>query len=165
MTSQQLNDMVFDRTIADVKRVQALTAKLIADTATDDEKAEWLGNPKGAYNAVDLNRVSAAADYLASLLENMGYTVSVDTREWTESDFPTETEMEAYIANIHQLREVLPFAAPDAPKTAAFLTYEGANRIEEILYNLELILIAVQDAYLVRQAQTQFMIAGGLFNA
>ena len=58
---QQLDNLVFDRTQSDVSRVQSLTRKMIAGTATDAEKEEWLGGEmKGAYNAADLNRVGAA---------------------------------------------------------------------------------------------------------
>ena len=56
----ELDNLIFDRTAADVQRVKTLTGKLSAGTATEEEKAEWLAGMKGAYNAADLNRVGAA---------------------------------------------------------------------------------------------------------
>ena len=72
--------------------------------------------------------------------------------------------MTQYLANIAALRDRLPYVAPDAPEDMVGLTYQEANAIEEILYTLEKVLEAMQAAFLPRQANTLFMIAGGVFN-
>ena len=163
---QQLDDLIFDRTQSDVSRVQSLTQKIIAGTATEAEKAEWLGGKmKGAYNAADLNRVGAAVDYLTELLYSLGYNVStIPKQDWVETDIPVQSQMEQYITNIQTLRDCLPYVAPDAPDDMELLTYQEANAIEEILYTLESVLIAMEEAFLLRQSNTLFMIAGGVFN-
>lgn len=339
---QQLDNLIFDRTEADVSRVKTITQKLIGGTATEAEKEEWLsGTMKGAYNAGDLNRVGAAVEYLTETLYSMGYNVptitpkrtvtltnivpnssfeqnsnwnsavydtaqayqgtrssklgsgttvtttgqittpvaghkyygrsyiksqgdiqpsdcrfemyagdgaglnfvfawnqgnfpdwtmrstilTVETvngtsyivrnfvvgavnpcwtdclmiidltksfgagnepeqawcdenipyfdgslellvpKYWSRQEIPTQDQMEQYIENIQLLRDCLPYAAPDAPEDADKLTFEEANHIEEILYTLERVLLAMQENSKLRQANTLFMIAGGVFHA
>lgn len=161
----ELDNLIFDRTQADVNRVKTLTQKLIAGTATDAEKSEWLAGMKGAYNASDLNRVGSAVEYLTETLYSMGYNVpTVPKDDWTETDIPVQSQMDIYINNIHLLRDILPYVAPDAPETAAGLSYQSSNNIEEILYTLESVLLAMKENFKLRQANTLFMIAGGVFN-
>ena len=157
----ELDNLIFDRTAADVQRVKTLTGKLSAGTATEEEKAEWLAGMKGAYNAADLNRVGAAVVYLTERLYALGYTVpAVPKTDWQEGSFPTASAMEQYIENIHLLRDCVPYAPGDAEK----LTFQEANNIEEILHTLERVLLAMQEGFRLRQADTLFMIAGGVFN-
>ena len=73
-------------------------------------------------------------------------------------------QMDIYINNIQLLRDILPYAAPDAPGDAEKLTFQEANNIEGILYTLERVLLAMQEGFRLRQADTLFMIAGGVFN-
>lgn len=163
---QQLGDLIFDRTQSDVSHVQSLTRKMIAGTATDAEKEEWLGGEmKGAYNAADLNRVGSAVEYLTDTLYTMGYNVpTVPKDDWTGTDIPMQSQMDIYINNIQLLRDILPYVAPDAPETVSGLSYQIANNIEEILHTLESVLLAMQENFKLRQANTFFMIAGGVFN-
>ena len=84
---------------------------------------------------------------------------------WSETDIPMQSQMETYLENIQTLRDRLPYVAPDAPADLTGLTYQEANNIEEILYTLERVLLAMQENFLLRQANTLFMIAGGVFNA
>ena len=65
-----IDNLVTDRTQADVERVKALAAKGFA-AMTSDEQAEWLAGMKGAYNASDLNRVGTALNYLAGRLASI----------------------------------------------------------------------------------------------
>lgn len=106
-------ELIIDRTKADVDRVFALRAKGW-EGMTADEKAYWLrGSPielytidgplealdgpvscrdgiiKGAYNAVDLNRVEAAAAYLSELLGQYGYLVPYTPRPEVPAQFIT----------------------------------------------------------------------------
>lgn len=160
-----LNNLVFDRSSSDVSKVKEIAAKLDSGTATPDEVQEWLSGMKGAYNYTDLNRVGAAVEYLTTLLYSLGYNVpTLPVTDWQESDIPFSAQMEQYLANIAALRDRLPYVAPDAPADMTGLTYQEANDIEEILYTLEDVLEAMQAAFLTRQANTLFMIAGGVFN-
>ena len=161
----ELDNLIFNRTQSDVSRVQSLTQKMIAGTATEAEREEWLGGMKGAYNAADLNRVGEAVEYLTDTLQSLGYSITTAPKtDWTEADIPMQSQMETYLENIQTLRDRLPYVAPDAPADMTGLTYQEANNIEEILYTLERVLLAMQENFLLRQANTLFMIAGGVFN-
>lgn len=160
-----LDNLIFDRTAADVQRVKTITAKLVKGTATAEEKAEWLAGMKGAYNAADLNRVGAAVDYLTERFYQLGYNVpAIPKTDWKMGDLPTAFPMAQYIENIRLLRNHIPYVSPNAPEDAEKLTFQEANNIEEILYRLERVLLAMQEGFKLRQANTLFMIAGGVFN-
>ena len=112
-----------------------------------------------------INRVGAAVAYLTARLGSLGYHVNtMPVTDWQEGDIPSPAQMTQYLANIAALRDRLPYVAPDAPEDMVGLTYQEANAIEEILYTLEKVLEAMQAAFLPRQANTLFMIAGGVFN-
>ena len=164
---QQLDDLIFNRTQSDADRVNYL-ASLWQNgtfTGTTTELSEWVSDLKGAYNASDLNRVGSAVEYLTDTLYSMGYNVpTVPKDDWTETDIPMQSQMDIYINNIQLLRDILPYVAPDAPETAAGLSYQSSNNIEEILYTLESVLLAMKENFKLRQANTLFMIAGGVFN-
>lgn len=162
---QQLDNLVFDRTALDVVQLQAVTARLVSGTATAEDRATWLAGMKGAYNYTDLNRVGAAVEYLTALLYSLGYNVGTAAATgWTETDIPNSGQMEQYLNNVKTLRACLPYVAPNAPADMGRLTWQEANAIEEILASLEDVLEAMQAAFLTRQANTLFMIAGGVFN-
>lgn len=67
-----IDTLITDRTQADETRAEQLAAKGWA-AMTTAEREEWLAGPKGAYNATDLNRVTAAIEYLNDKLSSYGY--------------------------------------------------------------------------------------------
>ncbi len=74
--SFDFSSLITDRTQADVSRVEQLSAKIKAGTASESEMAEFNSAAmKGAYNYTDLNRVTAAMDALKAKLEGYGYVV------------------------------------------------------------------------------------------
>lgn len=130
-----LDDLITDRTAADAARVRALADKGY-DAWTAAELAWWRSDPKGAYNASDLNRVGSAVDYVAKRLRSCGISVSVAPRmDWANGDKPNRDEMAAYLADIATLRAALPLrdGTPPAPGGMLGLTWEEANAIESIL--------------------------------
>ena len=69
--------LIYDRTAADVARVNELMRKVRAGSATDAERAEWLGGGmKGAWNASDLNRINDWLAYLTDFLKAQGYSAA-----------------------------------------------------------------------------------------
>lgn len=63
-----IDDLIYDRTQADVDRVYELKGKILAgglSALTDAEKTEYMAGMKGAYNYTDLNRVGQAVSYIA----------------------------------------------------------------------------------------------------
>ena len=152
---QPLDDLIFDRIQADVSLVQMLTRKIIADTATETEKAEWFSGMKGAYNAVDLNRVEGAVEYveghlnalpdvMAGYLSALGVAdavffqvpyeplaLSVKT-DWDMDDIPVLQDMERYLSNVTEVTAAIPIERA-LPETMDNLTWQGANEIERAL--------------------------------
>lgn len=107
-------------------------AETILDTLVFDRTTADLapGNPKGRYNAADLNRVGAAVAYLAGLFRALGYVVTVSPRtDWAETDIPRRSEMEDYIADLHAFRDIptLPTIPPEIPERMDRLTIDGAK--------------------------------------
>lgn len=137
--------LITDRTAADVTRVETLAAKGWAKL-TDAEKAEWNAGMKGAYNASDMNRVGAAVKYVARQLRVMGYAASIDGRtDWTQSDAPTVPDLDAYLADIAALRDVIAVmqTTPSAPELGDGLNYSKDNAIEQILLDFDTLISSI----------------------
>ncbi len=134
---------------------ESLDGLLLADS-TGEALELYSGEQLGAYNAIDLNRVetaveelqeamNAAPEGLQALADSLGVgwdglydmpfgTFDLETRtDWAEADFPTAPEMERYLTNVRQLVTALGLAAEVLPTSMGNLTYQGANRIEEML--------------------------------
>jgi len=98
---------------------------------------------KGFYNIEDLNRVGQDSEYLAELLNQYGYAVTIAPKtNWVMEDFPTEETMATYLDNIRALIEAyyaLP-DTPDLPPDMELLTYSLANAIEENLQDVRTVL-------------------------
>lgn len=114
-----IDNLVTDRTQADVERVKALAGKgFFAMTAV--EQAEWLAGMKGAYNASDLNRVGTALNYLAGRLaplcgKNIQWSAKTD---WSMTDVITAPQAAVYRKQIQDVRDALtyPDGTPADPK-------------------------------------------------
>ena len=118
---------VFDRTLADVQAM----------------------NAKGTYNKEDLNRVIAACDEIAAELTAAGFPVSLtwSRSSWTVANIPTTDEMQNYLDNIATIKAALPNNAPAVPASMAYLDYQGANDIEKILYEIQILVHNIVATY------------------
>lgn len=108
-----LSDLITDRTAADVT----------------------VRTKKGSYNASDMNRVSAAAEYVRGIIRSFGYTLPDGVkRRWAENDIPDAAELDRHLADVLSV-DVLDYAAEKLilPQSMNRLTYEGANTIEKFL--------------------------------
>lgn len=96
---------------------------------------------KGYYNSDDMNRVSAAVDYLAEWFSRLGYTVPghVKGPVWTKQSIPSKSQMEQYRLNVSGLRDTIAVLAstPQTPSTMEKLGFSGANDLEKILADVE----------------------------
>lgn len=141
------------RTQADVNRAKYLRSLWGPSgfTGTDEEKAEWLGNLIGCYNASDLNRVGAAVEYLTGWLNGLGYAVEATAKtNWTMKDTPTSGQMQQYLDAVSIIRSaiaVLP-ATPPVPEDMEKLTFNQANDIEQILTDVNLLLENIERSYI-----------------
>lgn len=110
---------------------------LITDRTAEDVAQK---TAKGFYNATDLNRVSAAVEYVAGRFQALGYDCTVSVKkDWSESDTPTASQMETYRQNIATLRRQIAVmqSTPETPETIRQLNYIRANNIEQILLDLD----------------------------
>lgn len=128
-----LDELIYDRTIADVNHVLTLIQKGY-DGMTEAEKIEWNNDLKGALNASDLNRVLAAAEYVAEQMKAYGYYARFKEagQPWTENDIQDEELMANWLYNIKQALQFGP--ALNIPVTTQNLDYIGQNNIEKHLH-------------------------------
>lgn len=157
-----IDNLVTDRTQADVERVKALAGKGFA-AMTSDEQAEWLAGMKGAYNASDLNRVGTALNYLAGRLaplcgKNIQWSAKTD---WSMTDVITAPQAAVYRKQIQDVRDALtyPDGTPAVPEIDR-MTYTGANDIERILALCETLIDNIIKAF--RYTGAAECAAGGL---
>ena len=157
-----IDTLITDRTAADVARVHELAVKGYAGM-TAAELAEWLAGMKGAYNAVDLNRVGTALNYLRDRLTGVcGMDITWQAKtDWAITDVITAAQGSSYHDQISDVRAALtyPANAPDVPEIA-LLTYAGANDIERILTICETLVDNVINAF--RYTGAAECTAGGL---
>ncbi len=156
-------ELVTDRKKSDADYIIALKNKGW-DSLTAAEKAYWLrGSPmglydadgkslitsdeealqgrdtivKGAYNVSDLNRVGAAVQYLADLLNGYGYAVSVTAKQdWELADLSNVSDMESYLDDVQAIKDGF-YGTTALPSAMDDLTYTQANNIEELLLEVE----------------------------
>lgn len=105
---------------------------------------------KGFYNASDLNRVGAAAEYIAGRFAALGYACPVTVKkDWLTSDAPTASQLETYRQNIVTLRGQIAVmqSTPEAPASMAGLNYVKANNIEQILLDLDALITNITKSW------------------
>ncbi len=86
-----MNDLIYDRTAADV-----VYAKAHPGSATA---------LKGCYNVTDLNRVGEWCKTLADLLRAQGYRVTVAPKtDWTMTNMPSQTALAQYLTTVATLK-------------------------------------------------------------
>lgn len=166
--------LITDRTQEDVEQVRALLQRPYR-TWTAEERSWFYGGGvvRGAYNALDLNRVGLAVDAVRTLLLtrltdlaayldargvapaplfSLPYTaddVDVSPKtDWAVGAIPTREQMASYLQDIRTLRGLMPMPADlaELPESMRYLDYAGANAIEATL-------LAVRDTVEVLLAQ------------
>ena len=142
-------DLITDRTQQDVARGGELAEKGWS-AMTEQERAEWLGELKGAYNASDMNRVGEAISYVAGRFNGFGYDIRVSPKtDWTVEDIPTASQMADYLSYVKNLRNAVPVMddTPAAPTDMDGLTYQEANDIEQILLDVDALIPNIAAAW------------------
>lgn len=168
-----MTNLVYDRTAEDVAEVRRLLWKLdpeVGEELTDEEWAKWNAGMKGAYNYTDMNRVESAVKTLAAALTAAGYPVEIapvlkgsksEDREWQEGDIARRAQWSTYLDNVQRLRDAYYTLAETGqlPKPGDKLGYVGANTIEKVLADIDLLLDGMKSIY--RRAGT--FTAGGSY--
>lgn len=121
-----MDDLIYDRTQTDV------------DT----------GTAKGYYNYTDLNRIESWCQYIADLLTEYSYSVSITVKtNWTMADFPTQSNMERIRQNVLTLKNAY-YSLTQVPSNLENMTYEKANKIEKILYEINRLLPQMENEFI-----------------
>ena len=149
--------MVYDRTYADLARAKELAVIGYANM-TEAEREEWDGGLRGAYNAIDFNRVENAVLFLCAVLKELPQEIrdfaaelgvpwdsffdvpySTDAlnlkakNTWKVGEIPTKAEKSRYLSNVVELRRTLDYETDMLPVSMDGLTIDGANAIEKAL--------------------------------
>lgn len=133
--------LITDRTPQDVERWLELRNKGHANM-TEDERAEWSVDMKGAYNVSDLNRVGTVINYLWGRLETAGYTAGrkvLARADWAVGEIPTATDLSHYLSCVEAVRAAMAQyrRTPKTPADVGSLNYQDANDIEQILIDVD----------------------------
>lgn len=141
-------ELITDRTEQDVQRWEYLKSKNW-ENMTSSERNEWADGLKGSYGVTDLNRVGEAIEYIANQFRDSGYIVTLNPvkTDWTIQDKPTLQQLTDYLDNVSILKEILSGfpGTPNVPPDMKELTYEEANDIEQILFDIELMIQQMRD--------------------
>lgn len=129
-------NLIFDRTAEDVQAARKQRGKVLTPL-------------KGCYNATDMNRVAAAVKALAAELNSAGYKVEITPRTFAESDIIRRAQWAQYLENVQRLREAYYTLAEtgELPKPEDKLGYQGANTIEKVLADIDLLVGCMKSSY------------------
>lgn len=144
-----LTGMIFDRTQSDVDALIHIL-KLVKASGYDalpgaQKVALMNANNKGGYSHLDANRVITAYRQLIADLAAQGIIVetTADTLPtYTNADRMTPEQGAAYLQMIENVRQALTVGddTPATPDSMNNLSYEGANAIEKILYDVSVLI-------------------------
>lgn len=150
-----IDNLVYNRTQADVSYAASLVDKIASGKASETEIAEFIAGVRGAYNAGDMNRVESAVDFLQAYLNGVQAALDayraervvaadafwnvpwdaidlVIKKDWAIEDIPSESDLARYLANVDAVTNAIAIAKR-LPTNMAFLDYNGANEIERVL--------------------------------
>lgn len=110
--------------------------ELVTDRTESDA---LLGNEKGVYGYMDLNRVEQAVAKIVAVLPGLGISLPLKVKidwvlpeDFTAATFPTASQMERYLRNVAAIRDAFSVSA-DLPESMDKLNWQGANDIEKVL--------------------------------
>ena len=156
--SNIIDSLIFDRTAVDVARVVALAAEAQKRPLTDSELAEWNSAVvRGAYNAEDLNRVGAAAQFANAFLSTVQPEIDAYVKALGvayEPMFDAHIGAESVISpRTDYVRDNTPIMSADVSETiraatvtaeriginisvdVSRLNFEGANIVERAIFD------------------------------
>lgn len=143
--------LITDRTEKDITVVKRLTSRGILDWS-DEELAEYLAGLKGAYNAIDLNRVESAVGYISERFVQDGYDYPIPQikNTWSIEEIMSIKDTQRYLSNIEIMKNMiaLPTDTPTVAKNMENFTYTKANDLEKILEVIDQHITKMEQAYM-----------------
>ena len=152
-------NLVYDRTEDDVTSSAAIRSTYQAlgnwSGLTTAERAQL---ERGTLTYNTLNRVESAVKLLATALTSAGYPVEItpvlkgsksEDREWQEGDIVRRAQWTIYLDNVQRLRDAYYTLAETGqlPKPEDKLGYVGANTIEKVLADIDLLIDCMKSSY------------------
>ena len=152
-------NLIYDRTESDETASAAIRKSYQTlgnwSGLTDAERAQL---ERGALTYNTLNRVESAVKLLAAALTSAGYPVEVtpvlkgskaEDREWQEGDVLYRPQWSTYLVNVQRLRDAYYTLAEtgELPKPEDKLGYVGANNIEKVLADIDLLIDCMKSSY------------------
>ena len=109
-------------------------------------------NLKGAYNISDRNRVGEAVNFIIDCLKNTGIYeayVNIVKDGWNAFDIIVHEDNQKVLTSLENLKHILPYnATQKVPDSLDSLTYQKANIIEGIIYDLYGVFSRMLDSYI-----------------
>lgn len=152
-------NLIYDRTESDETASAAIRKSYQTlgnwSGLTDAERAQL---ERGTLTYNTLNRVELAVKTLAAALTAAGYSVEItpvlkgsksEDREWQEGDIVRRAQWTTYLENVQRLRDAYYTLAEtgELPKSEDKLDYQGANTIEKILADIDLLIDCMKSSY------------------
>lgn len=152
-------NLVYDRTEEDKNSAATIRSayQKIGNWSglTDTERAQL---ERGTLTYNTLNRVESAVKTLAAALTAAGYSVEIapvlkgnkaEDREWQEGDIVRRAQWTTYLDNVQRLRDAYYTLAEtgELPTPEDKLGYAGANTIEKVLADIDLLLDGMKSIY------------------
>ena len=143
-------NLIYDRTAADLAEAKRIIAKARnGESLTEAEQAAYNAGLRGSYNAVDINRVESAVSELSAALNAAGYANITIPCEWSDGEIVTAAKWAQYLANVQALAGAYYTLAgsPALPAASDRLSFDGANAIERILADINLLIGGMKQTY------------------
>ena len=136
-----IDNLITDRSQADVDSLRALLARGAANWTAEELSEFNLARSKGAYNYTDFNRIGEAISYLVERMKALAiYDDSIIPKvDWAVGDWPTQSQISNLLTCLTKLRAKLnlPANAPSVPGSMDYMTYQLANDIEQLLFMID----------------------------
>lgn len=122
---------IFDRTYNDVLyAIEKINEwKESASPTTTDLKA--------CLNYGDLNRIEGNLDYLQNEFNNVGYSITLTIKTWSDSGLPNIDDFDRIIGNITTLYSQIT-TPPTMPSN--MVNYEDINKMEKLIFDIKVLL-------------------------
>lgn len=139
--------MIYDRTAADVELAKSIRSNKVQNSISlTDEDVTAL--ERGTLTINTLNRIEEKQAELKTLINNEGYyNINISNKFWSYNDIFAAEDLKRIINNDNILKNAF-FVYLSTPQTPnAKYDYEVLNAIEEILYDLDVMINDVKSNY------------------
>lgn len=112
---------IFDRTQANVNNVKS-----------------GINDDKGAFLYTVANRIENNSKYISTLLNSLGYNITIDTKEWTREDIPKIEDINRMKNNLEKIKQGYTYftTTPNVDTSKISLNFNDINDMEKILFDI-----------------------------